>query len=364
MIYRIVVYIILAVNMILYCIKNSFYFEIINEPLCIALVSISISMYMFQIIKNKNQKIIISNIIFTGIVTCIFPPLLPNLVYLITEYLYIKNYNGRYILMAFYIMLAIKFNIDTTSMLLGVIAIIFTHELLNYEAKLDKIEKDNYKLKEKNYSLEEKRKREDKIAYQNIEAVKIEERSMISQKLHDKIGHTLSGSIIQLEAVKIVIPQNTKKGMDILEDITTNLRNGMDDIRQTLRTIKPEQEQLSINNLKVTLDDFTKKSNIKTNLKIEGDLNEINLVYWRALIECCRETLTNTIKYSNGDLLNIEISVLNKIIRLHIKDNGYYKQSLKKGMGLLGIEERIINLGGDVYFDNEEGFSTLIMLKR
>lgn len=150
----------------------------------------------------------------------------------------------------------------------------------------------------------------------------------------------------------------------MLDNIIDNLRDGMDDIINTLRKIKPEQGQINISNLRLVLEKFTNKCNIDTNLKIEGDLNEINLVYWRSIIECINEVLTNSMKYSNGDLINIEISVLNKIIRLYIKDNGCYQGDIKKGMGLLGIEERIVNLGGDVYFNNEDSFSNLIILKR
>ncbi|MGL6107831.1 sensor histidine kinase [Romboutsia sp.] len=364
MLYRITAYIMLSINMILYCTESNLYLDKLSKPISIVVLSISISMYMLYTIKLKNTKLLLANILYTTVVTYIYPPLLPNLIFLITEYLKVKNYGGRYSLLIVYILLAIKIELYYTNMFLGIIASIFIYEIMNYESRLLKLEKDNYKLREKNNTLEEIRKKENKTAHQNIEAVKIEERNLISQKLHDKIGHTLAGSIIQLEALKIVIINDTEKGKEMLENVIDNLRNGMDDIRQTLRRIKPEQEEVNLNNLKRIIDDFSQKSNISTNLKIEGDLNEVNLVYWRALIDCCREILTNSIKYSTGDLLNLEISVLNKIIRLHIKDNGAYKGSLKKGMGLIGIEERIINLGGDVYFDNENGFSTLIILKR
>lgn len=364
MLYRIITYIALSINMILYYTESNLYIENLSEPIGIVIISISISMYMLYILKLKNTKLLQANILYTAVVTCIYPPLLSNLVFLITEYLQEKNYSGRYTLLMAYIIIAIKIKLDYTNIFLGIMASISAYEIMNYEYRLLKAEKDNYRLREKNNNLEETRKKENKTAYQNIEAVKIGERNTISQKLHDKIGHTLAGSIIQLEALKIVITNDTEKGKEMLENIIDNLRNGMDDIRQTLRKIKPEQEQVNLNNLKLIIEDFSQKSNISTNLKIEGDLNEINLIYWRALIDCSREILTNSIKYSTGDLLNIEISVLNKIIRLHIKDNGAYQGILKKGMGLQGIEERIINLGGDVYFNNEDGFSTLIILKR
>ncbi|WP_195940071.1 sensor histidine kinase [Romboutsia sp. 1001713B170131_170501_G6] len=364
MILRIIVNIILAVDIFLYGMENDIYFDKVSYPICIALISISLSVYMLYIIKFKNIKILLGNILYMIIVTYLYPPSLAILTYMITEYIQVKGYKGRYILLSVYTILSIKIGLNYTHIFIGIVASIFTYEIMRYKQKILKLERSNYDLKEKNYKIEEIRKKENRISHQNVEAIKIEERNMISQKLHDNIGHTLAGSIMQLEALKIVIVNDREKGNEMLENIITNLRNGMDDIRKTLRKIKPNQSQVNINNLRLMLEEFSNKSKIITKLNIEGDLNEINLVYWKAIIECCSEILTNSMKYSNGELINIDISVLNKIIRLHIKDNGYYQGEIKKGMGLLGIEERIINLGGDIYFNNEDGFSNLIILKR
>lgn len=364
MILRIIVNIILAVDIFLYGMENDIYFDKVSYPICIALISISLSVYMLYIIKFKNSKILLGNILYMIIVTYLYPPSLVILTYMITEYIQVKGYKGRYILLSVYTILSIKIGLNYTHIFIGIVASIFTYEIMRYKQKILKLERINYDLKEKNYNIEEIRKKENRISHQNVEAIKIEERNMISQKLHDNIGHTLAGSIMQLEALKIVIVNDREKGNEMLENIITNLRNGMDDIRQILRKIKPNQSQVNINNLRLMLEEFSNKSNIITKLNIEGDLNEINLVYWKAIIECCSEILTNSMKYSNGELINIDISVLNKIIRLHIKDNGYYQSEIKKGMGLLGIEERIVNLGGDIYFNNEDGFSNLIILKR
>ncbi|MEG0909707.1 MAG: histidine kinase, partial [Bacilli bacterium] len=346
--------------------ETDIYFSKIRYPIIMVMICISLSLYMYYTIKKKDIKLLLINIIYMIGVTYVYPPSILILASMITEYVVIKKYNETYAIGIIFICVfaTIKLGINYTNIFLGLLGSIFIYNIVNYEEKLFKLEKSNYDLKEKNYDLEERRKLENKNNYQSMEAIKIEERNIISQKLHDKIGHTLAGSIMQLEALKIIINADKDKGISMLDSIIDNLRNGMDDIRYTLKMIKPAQSEMSINNLKHMLDEFSEKSNIKTNLNIEGDLNEINLVYWKALIDCGREILTNTIKYSNGDVLNVHISVLNKIIRLHIKDNGIYKNKMKKGMGLLGIEERIVNLGGDVYFNNEDGFSNLIILKR
>jgi signal transduction histidine kinase len=247
---------------------------------------------------------------------------------------------------------------------MGIIGSIFIYESMKNESKIKIVEKTNYNLREKIFNLEENKSLENKANYQNIEAVKIEERNIISQKLHDKIGHVLAGSIMQLEALKIIIDKDRDKGMIMLDGITNNLRYGMDDIRTTLRKIKPENNEIGVNNLKLILEEFSKEYKIENRITFEGDINEINFVYWKVILDCVKESLTNIIKHSNADLLNVDISVLNQIIRIHIKDNGSKAKDIKKGMGLLGIEERVVNINGNVYFNNEDGFSTLIILKR
>lgn len=365
MIYKLIINLMLLINIYIYGMFNIDLFKVRHE-IVIILLCISVSFYMYYLLKKKEEKLLLINIIYLIGVICIYPPTIVIVSSMITEYIVTNKYKSGYITSSilFYLIAITKLHIDYHFVFLGIMASVFVYGISKYEGKLKNLEKVNYKLKAEKFDLEEQRKLDNRMAYDNIEAIKVEERNEISQKLHDKIGHTLAGSIMQLEALKIIINNDKDKGLLIIDNVTNNLRDGMDDIRQTLRMIKPNQSEINIQNLKLLLDDFSNKSNIQTDLKIEGDLSEINMIYWKSIIDCIREILTNTIKYSNGDLFKIEISVLNKIIRVYTKDNGYYKGTIKKGMGLIGIEERIINLNGNVSFSNDDGFSNLIILKR
>lgn len=366
MLFKIIVNIILTISIFIYGIENNIFLTNIKCSIIIALLCVGLSIYMLYEVKLKNEKTLLFNILYMSIVSYIYPPAIAMLFIMIIEYVQLKKYSQfiNYIIIFSYIFISIKLRLGYSNIFLGAIVLIFILEITNYEDINIKLKKENYELKEKNYELSQKNKIDNKVSYQNLESVKIEERNMISQKLHDKIGHTLAGSIMQLEALKIIMKNDEEKITLMLDSIINNLRDGMNDIRKTLRMIKPDQSKLTINNLKLMLDEFSKKSSIDTNLKIEGDINEINLVYLKSIIECINEILTNSMKYCNGDVINVEISILNKIVRVFVKDNGFYQGNISKGMGLLGIEERIINLGGNVYFNNEDGFSHLIILNR
>jgi signal transduction histidine kinase len=60
--------------------------------------------------------------------------------------------------------------------------------------------------------------------------------------------------------------------------------------------------------------------------------------------------------------------VYNKIIKFEVKDNGYGAgnaakiENMSKGMGLKGIEERSIGIGGKVIIDGSKGFSVITLL--
>ena len=198
MIFKIIINIILAINVFLYGMDNQHYFNKVSYPIIITLISVSLSLYIFYSIKYKEEKILLLNIIYILLVSYIYPPSFILAIYMIIEYIEVRNYNklNTALVIFMYIFISIKVNLDYTNIFLGLVSYISTYEIINYQQKVFKLEKYNFDLKEKNVGLEERRRIDNKINYQNLESIKIEERNVISQKLHDKIGHTLAGIIL------------------------------------------------------------------------------------------------------------------------------------------------------------------------
>ncbi|NLZ34091.1 MAG: two-component sensor histidine kinase [Clostridiales bacterium] len=211
-------------------------------------------------------------------------------------------------------------------------------------------------------NLNNKLIKEKDMQEQILHTARLEERNEISIRLHDKIGHTISGTLLQLEAAKIIFDVDPKKSISILDSCINNLREGMDDIRAVLRNIRPKEEELGINRIKKILDEKIKGTNIKGKVKYEGDLEKISFKIWLLFIQVTTEITTNSIKYSNCDLIAINLEVLKKFIKLEIKDNGIGCQNIKKGIGISSIEERVENLGGKLILNGDEGFSVIILI--
>lgn len=186
----------------------------------------------------------------------------------------------------------------------------------------------------------------------------LEERNRIAARIHDQIGHGISGSIIMLEAAMMLMKDNPEKASGSIQKAINNLREGVDEIRTALREERADRYQLGINDIKAQLEEFKVTYNKKTELNTTGDLDYITLDMWACIKDNLKECLTNLLKHSNATEFILNIDVYKKIIKIEYKDNGKSGDSFEKGIGLEAIEERTVSLKGRCFFHKgENGFS-------
>lgn len=191
---------------------------------------------------------------------------------------------------------------------------------------------------------------------------KLEERNRISQEIHDKIGHSMTGALIQMEAAKRLLDHDKNKAIELLQNAINISKDGIEKIRMTLKNMKPPTEQVGIHRVKLFLDEFSTKHEIKTALTYDGNLDIISPIQWKIIHENVTETLTNVLKYSDASFVSVDIKVLNKMIRAEVKDNGKGADKIIKGLGIIGMEERTATVDGKIIVDSTHGFSVTTLL--
>lgn len=188
-------------------------------------------------------------------------------------------------------------------------------------------------------------------------AVSLEERNRIAARIHDEIGHGISGSIILLEAAMLQIKDNQTKAMGSVEKAIINLRESVDQIRAALKDERTDRYLIDIHDISAILEQFKVRYNISTLLKTSGDLSNIAPQLWVCIHDNLKECLTNVLKHSNATEFILNIQVFNKIIKVEYKDNGRTGKGFKKHLGLDAIEERTANAKGRCFITkNENGF--------
>jgi signal transduction histidine kinase len=336
-----------------------------TSVILIMLVYVSVNM-LYYIMKSKKFKSIMSILSIIIVITAAFSlnplfimffPL--NAIELVYKYVNNALLSGLLILAPVFI---IKHSIVFEYLIISYLSLLIFILAYKLQKKISESSNEIDILREKNSSLYERLNRDNDYEKQVIYSSQLEERNKIAQEMHDKIGHSISGSLIQLEASKILIADDTNKARDMIQTVINALREGMESIRATLRNIKPATEQMGINRLKLLLDDFSLNNNLKATFVYSGNLEKITHIQWKILYENSKEALTNAVKYSRASAINVNIEVLNRFVKMEIRDNGIGAHIIKKGLGLAGIEERTEGSGGKVIIDGSKGFSLITLL--
>lgn len=247
--------------------------------------------------------------------------------------------------------------------------IIIITNLYLYEIKDKLSEEEKYKKlnKDSNNSkivMEKKIDELEKYLDQNNIITVLKERNFIAQKLHDHLGHRITSSIMQLEVTKEMIGNNDEIAKKSLVTAMGNLREGMEEIRDFLRQVKPGQSVIGIENIKELVLKFQYVSGIETAFLCDGDISVIKLMELRIIEDNIKEALTNAAKYSNATKITVSILVFNMFYRVEIRDNGRGVEKLSKGLGLRGIEERLEEINGRVEYYNDNGFVVNMIINK
>lgn len=192
---------------------------------------------------------------------------------------------------------------------------------------------------------------------------KLEERNRLSQDIHDKIGHSMTGALIQMEAAKRLQAKDPERSAELLGNAIAISKEGIESIRLVLRDMKPLAEQLGLNRLRLFIDEFAAThEGLRVALTFEGDVGRIEQLHWQIIHRNVTEALTNAAKYARATTVSVHIEVLNTMVKAGVSDNGVGASKIVKGLGIAGMEERAASANGKVIVDGSAGFSVTTLL--
>ncbi|WP_167957489.1 sensor histidine kinase [Anaerosporobacter faecicola] len=189
----------------------------------------------------------------------------------------------------------------------------------------------------------------------------LEERDHLFQQLHDRLGHSINGSIYQLEAAKVLLDTKPQESKQILQMVIDHLRGSMDEIRKIFRKEKPSKKQMAIIGLIELCEKCKEKYGIITELHIEGEKDRIPDGVLEVILDNTYEAISNALKYSKCTHIWINITVLNQRIRCEIRDNGNGCEEVIEGMGIQGMKKRVRSLNGIIDLRGETGFEITML---
>ncbi|QUI22943.1 sensor histidine kinase [Vallitalea pronyensis] len=179
----------------------------------------------------------------------------------------------------------------------------------------------------------------------------VKERNRIARDLHDNIGHSMAGMLMQLQAAIKILHTNKPKAEGMLYGCVTKLQTSLETIRDTVHNMY-HVKRVTMDTLKRIIDQYTYCTIDAT---YGGNFLHIPENHFKVLSFVLKEALTNVSKHSGASHVQVHMTNTGKLLRMQIKDNGKGYQGTAGGVGLRIMRERIEQLDGYFSIDGENG---------
>ena len=234
--------------------------------------------------------------------------------------------------------------------------VVFTTTLRQVSGKINELgqlyddgRKYSYELENAKDQIEQYSKRVEALA-------QLEERSRISEEIHDTIGHRLTATLLQMEAGLRLGEMDPQKGKELLMDTRDHLRESIDVLRETVRGMKPKGYRNPLFTLQDMIEEFKKKTAVDITLRVHGEIMKLYPSLELICYKNIQEALTNAVRHGQAKHIQILLIYGEEEIRLQVKDDGRGCEAVEKGMGLRAMEERLKLVGGCLKIYHEGGF--------
>ena len=193
-----------------------------------------------------------------------------------------------------------------------------------------------------------------------LEALRIK----ISSDLHDDVGSILSGLAMQSQVMSYEMPEDKRKPMLELSDMS---REAMERMRDTVWAIDARKDKYE--NLIDRMRDFAEKNlelkNIAHTFQASGVDGKkfISPEIRQNIYLIFKETITNIVKHSEATHVDIHFSLTDNHLTLVVKDNGTgIRPDNEAGQGLGNMKMRAVRLGGNLDLSSQQGFQVRLDL--
>ena len=232
---------------------------------------------------------------------------------------------------------------------------------LEIKTKLERQNSDNAKLLIQNRAL-----------IKHITQVREAERNLLAAELHDVFGQYLAAIDVNASvAIKYQTDDPKLQGiLKTIQDSASYLRNVT---RSQLRSLKPPG--LESVGLSASIEDLLSQwqmsfPNYELTITIDVDDQLVDYDIALTIYRCLQEALTNITRHAEASKIDIDLLTQKKSsqrnqISLMIRDDGKgfdHNEGLGKGLGLIGIRERVHALQGQFNVHQADPHGTVLSL--
>jgi PAS domain S-box-containing protein len=190
-----------------------------------------------------------------------------------------------------------------------------------------------------------------------------DERRRIAQDLHDDIGQSMTALILNLKTIHSQLIFDREDVGDQIKETIHFVEDMMRHIRQVLYELRPPTFDNA--SLAKTLEAFCSSLALSTGLRVvfssQHQLPLIPNAQATALYRLLQEGVNNAVKHAKSTSVWINLEYVDGEVNISLEDDGQGfdpEQRSSYGIGLQGLQERFLALGGNFDVESAPGKGT------
>jgi signal transduction histidine kinase len=206
-----------------------------------------------------------------------------------------------------------------------------------------------------------------RLSAQSRQSAVVEERNRMARDIHDTLAQGFTGVIVQLEAAKgAAEAHDLAEALGRIERAGDLARSSLAEARRSVHALRPQA--LNTGTLAMALQDLLKRMtsgiSLQTDFRVDGIPRAMPADWEDTLLRIAQESLTNTIKHARAGNFRMKIRFLPNSVALQLGDDGcgFEADAAHEGFGLIGMSERIVQLGGRFVLRTKPGEGTEILV--
>lgn len=201
---------------------------------------------------------------------------------------------------------------------------------------------------------------------EKVEATREEERKHIARELHDELGQILTALRMDVALISLRFGELDAALLKKTQHMSELLNKAGHALHEIISDLRPTALDMGIiAGIRWLCNDFSSRTGNACVLHTTEEQIKLDEEREVSLFRIVQELLTNAARHAEADRVDITLTRSAEGIQLAVSDNGRGFDTAtvaNKSFGLLGIQERVIALGGLVKIVSVQNCGTLIKL--
>jgi signal transduction histidine kinase len=193
--------------------------------------------------------------------------------------------------------------------------------------------------------------------------VQEEERRAMSRELHDEVGQSLEALLVESGTLSRLVPHENSAAQQQITRIRSIVEGLVNIVRNIALLLRPSMlDDLGLAPaLEWQAREISRRSEMEVEVCADNISDQLDDRHKICIYRLAQEALNNAARHASATTATVRVEQTAEKITIAISDNGksFDAQSVR-GMGLIGMEERVRHLGGTLIVDSRPGAGTTV----